>query len=114
LLFSRGGWVYSKPCHGGLPQPDIPTGTTVDEFVSVLVDHPDLDVSSPVDVTLAGYSGKYLELQAPANIATNQDSPKAGECAYYFVWDPGILGSTPRGRTTCGTSGSSMSMVSAS
>jgi hypothetical protein len=93
LLFMRGGWLYSELCAG--PGPDIPTGTTVDEFVTALVDHPDLDVTSPVDVTLAGYSGKYLELQAPANIATNSDSPEPGECAGYFVWEPGIYAQGP-------------------
>lgn len=94
LLFSRGPWLFSKPC-GLQPAPDVPTGTTVDDFVTALVDHPELDVTSPMDVTLAGYSGKYLELQAPANIATNQDSPAPGECSYYFVWDPGIYAQGP-------------------
>jgi hypothetical protein len=93
LLFSRGPWLYSQLCQG--PGPDIPTGSTVDDFVNALVEHPDLDVTSPVDVTLAGYSGKYLELQAPANIATNQDNPGPDECAGYFVWEPGIYAQGP-------------------
>jgi hypothetical protein len=76
--------LYSKPCAG--PGPDVPTGTTVDEFVTALVDHPDLDVTSPADVTLGGYSGKYLELRAPANL----DSA----CGY-FVWEPGIYAQGP-------------------
>ena len=97
LLFMRGGWLYPELCAGAGPftGPIIPTGTTVDEFVTALVDHPDLDVTSPVDVTLGGYSGKYLELQAPANIATNQDNPEPDECAYYFVWEPGIYAQGP-------------------
>jgi hypothetical protein len=93
LLFSRGPWLTPELC--GRPVPDIDTGTTVDDFVNVLVGHPDLDVTSPVDVTLAGYSGKYLELQAPANIATDQDNPASGECTYYFVWEPGIYAQGP-------------------
>ena len=96
LLFMRGGWLYSELCgRPGSPGPLIPTGTTVDQFVTALVDHPDLNVTSPVDVTLGGYSGKYLELQAPANIATNSDSPEPGECAGYFVWEPGIYAQGP-------------------
>jgi hypothetical protein len=78
-----------------MARPDVPTGTTVDEFVTALVEHPELDVTSPVDVTLGGYSGTYLELQAPANIATVQDLPGPDECAYYFVWEPGIYAQGP-------------------
>jgi len=97
LLFSRGPWLYSTErfCKPGTGAPTISTGTTVAEFVDALVEHPDLDLTSPVDVTLGGYSGKYLELQAPANIATNQDNPEPGECAYYFVWEPGIYAQGP-------------------
>jgi hypothetical protein len=98
LMFSRGGWLFSKACNGGLTAPDVRTGSTVDEFVSALVDHPDLDVTTPVDVTLAGYSGKYLELQAPANIAADQDNPGPAKCAYYFVWEPGIYAQGPNHR----------------
>jgi len=93
LLFMRGGWLYSELCGG--PGPDIPTGTTVDEFVTALVDHPDLDVTSPVEVTLAGYSGKYLELRAPANTTTDELGPDPGGCNYYFVWEPGIYAQGP-------------------
>ncbi len=99
LLIMRGGWLYSyafcTPSPVGQAGPTIPTGTTVDEFVTALVDHPDLDLTSPVDVTLAGYSGKYLELQAPANTTTNPGNPKPGECATSFVWEPGIYAQGP-------------------
>jgi hypothetical protein len=96
LLFMRGGWLYSELCGAPDPkEPAVPTGTTVDEFVTALVEHPDLDVSSPVEVTLAGYSGKYLELRAPANTTTDDLGPKPGECNYYFVWEPGIYAQGP-------------------
>jgi hypothetical protein len=67
----------------------------VDEFVTALVDHPDLDLTSPVDVTLAGYSGKYLELRAPANTTTDELGPDPSGCNYYFVWEPGIYAQGP-------------------
>ena len=97
LLFMRGGWLYSKLCAGpgNVDGPTIPTGTTVNEFVTALVDHPDLDVTSPVDVTLAGFSGQYLELRAPANTTTDELGPDPGGCNYYFVWEPGIYAQGP-------------------
>ncbi len=96
LLFGRGGWLYSELCGAPNPkEPAVPTGTTVDEFVTALVEHPDLDVTSPVDVTLAGYSGKYLELRAPANTTTDELGPEPGGCNYYFVWEPGIYAQGP-------------------
>jgi hypothetical protein len=101
LLFGRGGWLYtvSQVCGGSGPDhptgPNIPTGTTVDEFVTALVDHPDLDVTSPIDVTLGGYSGKYLELRAPANTTTDELGPDPDGCNYYFVWEPGIYAQGP-------------------
>jgi hypothetical protein len=84
LLFMRGGWLWSELC--GPAGPDIPTGTTVDEFVTALVDHPNLDVTSPVDVTLGGFSGRYLELRVPASIPS--------DCGY-FVWEPGVYAQGP-------------------
>lgn len=101
LLFGRGGWLYtvSQVCGGSGPDfptgPNIPTGTTVDEFVTALVDHPDLDVTDPVDATLGGYSGKYLELRAPANTTTDELGPDPSGCNYYFVWEPGIYAQGP-------------------
>jgi hypothetical protein len=98
LLFMRGGWLYPPPFCAGPGNhdgPTIPTGTTVDEFVTALVDHPDVDVTSPVDVTLGGYSGKYLELRAPANTTTDELGPAPGGCNYYFVWEPGIYAQGP-------------------
>ena len=70
VFFYRGNWLFSDPCHpGDQPSPDISVGPTVDDFVAALVDHPALDVSAPVDVTLAGYSGKYLDLIVPDDIS---------------------------------------------
>jgi hypothetical protein len=66
FAIGRGGWIYSDPCTS--PEVDVPVGPTVDDFVGALVDHPLLDVTAPVDITLAGYPGKYLELQGPADL----------------------------------------------
>jgi hypothetical protein len=87
VTFQRGSWLYSQPCtpddQGGA---DIPVGPSVDDFVTALVDHPLLDVTAPVDVTLAGYSGKYLELQVPDDLS---------ECFRYRPLDQHIYAQGP-------------------
>jgi hypothetical protein len=81
LMFLPAGGLFSDPClteEKADAAADIPVGPTVDDLVTALVDHPSLDVTSPVDVTLAGFSGKYLDLQIPDNISA---------CAYYKPMD---------------------------
>lgn len=68
--FARGSWLWSQPCTpDDVDDPDVRVGPSVDDFVTALVDHPLLDVTTPVDVTLSGFSGKYLELQVPDDIS---------------------------------------------
>jgi hypothetical protein len=70
MIIHRGNWLYSDPCRPDDDlNPDIPVGPTVDDFATALDSHPALEVTTPVDVTLAGYSGKYTELQVPADIS---------------------------------------------
>jgi hypothetical protein len=78
FAIGRGGWVYSEPC-GDAEDPDMPMGPTVDEFVEALVAHPQLDATDPVDVTVGGYPGSYLELQGPADRT---------DCMYFQAWSP--------------------------
>lgn len=86
ILFMRGSWLASDPCAEAAETPDIPVGPTVDDFASALADHPVLDTTDPVDVTLGGYSGKYMDLQTPADLAG---------CAFYRPWEPGIYAQGP-------------------
>jgi hypothetical protein len=88
LIFYRGNWLYSDPCRteDDDENPDIPVGPTVDDLVTALVDHPSLDVTSPVDVTLAGYSGTYLDLLVPDDISA---------CATYKPMDGHIYAQGP-------------------
>jgi hypothetical protein len=70
MIIYRGNWLYSDPCRqDDSLDPDVPVGPTVDDFATALDSHPLLEVTTPVDVTLAGYSGKYTELQVPADIS---------------------------------------------
>jgi hypothetical protein len=89
LAFYRGSGLFSVPCltEGEADaEADVPVGPTVDDLVTALVDHPSLDVTSPVDVTLAGYSGKYLDLQVPDDISA---------CAYFRPMDVHIYAQGP-------------------
>jgi hypothetical protein len=54
--------------------------------VTALVVHPSLDVTDPVDVTLAGYSGTYLDLTIPDDIS---------ECVRYMPTDRHIYAQGP-------------------
>jgi hypothetical protein len=81
LMFFRGNGLFSDPClteEEADADADIAVGPTVDDLVTALVDHPSLDVTSPIDVTLAGFSGKYLDLLVPDDI---------NACAYYKPLD---------------------------
>ena len=89
FAFYRGSGLFSDPClteEEADAEADVPVGPTVDDLVTALVDHPSLDVTSPGDVTLAGYSGKYLDLQVPDDISA---------CAYYRPMDVHIYAQGP-------------------
>ena len=88
LLVGRGAWLLSDPCtkaEHAVP-PDVAVGPSVDDFADAIAEHPLLDATDPVDVELAGYSGKYLDLQVPADISM---------CEVYRPWDPGIYAQDP-------------------
>jgi len=97
LLFARGGWLLSDPCK--YIATDVPVGPTVADFVDAVAEHPLLDTTPPVDVTLAGYSGKSFELQVPADISnceTEPGNPSSGPI--YRPWEPGIYAQGPSHR----------------
>ena len=88
LIFWRGGWLYEDPCNA-FGSPSVEVGPTAEDFAAALADHPLLDATAPVDVTVGGYAGKYVDVRAPANLEAC-----AGE---YRIWDPG-WGAGPRTR----------------
>jgi hypothetical protein len=88
LLVGRGAWLLTDPCtkaEHAIP-PDVEVGPSVDDFADAIADHPLLDATDPVDVTLAGYSGKFIELTVPADISM---------CEVYRPFDPGIYAQGP-------------------
>jgi hypothetical protein len=90
LGFGRGGWLQSDPCltpERSGTHADIEVGPSVDDFANAIADHPLLDATDPVPVTLAGYSGKYLDLQLPTDLTGCEQS--------YYVVEPGIYAQGP-------------------
>jgi hypothetical protein len=57
--------VYIDPCRSDLGMHDPPIGPTVDDLATALGSVPGWDATAPVDVTLAGYAGKQIDLTAP-------------------------------------------------
>lgn len=88
VLFFRPNRLFSEPCRpaGDEAVGDILIGPSVDDLVSALVDHPSLDVSAAIDITLAGYPGKYLDLTIPDDIS---------ECDRYKPLDSHIYAQGP-------------------
>jgi hypothetical protein len=92
LGFGRGGWLYSDPCltrslRSAGVKPDIAVGPSADDFANALADHPLLDATDPVPVTLGGYSGKYVDLQLPTDLTGCETD--------YRPWEPGIYAQGP-------------------
>jgi hypothetical protein len=68
--------VPRNPCHwkGTLYNP----GRSVDDLVGALQDMAIRTATAPTDVTLAGYSGKYLEWSVPKSMVVTGDSDFSG------------------------------------
>jgi hypothetical protein len=47
---------------------EVPVGPTVDDLANAFVEQASYEVSTPVDVSLGGYSGKRVELQLPSDV----------------------------------------------
>lgn len=81
-----GADLYRDPClttemiANGV-SPEIDVGTTVGGFANALAAHPLLDATDPVDISIDGFSGKYIDLNLPADL-----SP----CEEFRPWAPGI------------------------
>jgi hypothetical protein len=62
------GNVYADPCHWIGTLLDPPVGSSVDGLVAALASQKGRHASTPTDVTVDGFAGKYMELTVPARI----------------------------------------------
>ncbi len=63
------GQVFRDPCHWVGQEYD--PGPTVEDLVAALVAQPMRNASQPTAVTVAGYSGQYLEWSVPADLKSS-------------------------------------------
>jgi hypothetical protein len=97
--------LYSDPCDADYyGTPDVVVGPTVDDLASAFAEQTAYEATTPVDVTLGGYSGKRVDLQLPsdesADDALNQADRFGALCRYggYFLWDGSIYAQGPDNR----------------
>ena len=69
LLFTHVNGLHGDPCRAGATE-DVPVGPTVDDLATALGQQSAYAATTPVDVTLGGYSGKYVDLQLPSEWVT--------------------------------------------
>ena len=62
------GNVFAEPCHSSGTLLDPPVGSSVHDLVAALESQKQRHASTPTDVTLDGFTGKYLEMTVPAGI----------------------------------------------
>jgi hypothetical protein len=84
--------LYSDPCHGHAVA-DVAVGPTVDELVKAFQAQSRYETSTPVDVTLGGFSGKRVDLQLPSDL----DLSTCNDGEFYF-WEGGIYAQGPENR----------------
>jgi hypothetical protein len=59
--------VFSDVCQWGTL---VDAGTTVDEFITAVLEQDGWEASEPTDITLGGFPGKRIELTVPADLDT--------------------------------------------
>ena len=60
--------VYAEPCKWAGTLLDPPIDPSVDGLVAGLTSQKDRHATAPTDVSLSGFTGKYMELTTPAGI----------------------------------------------
>jgi hypothetical protein len=82
--------LFSDPCLWVDGRED-PIGPTVDDLANALAEQTAYEASSPVDVSLGGYSGKRVDLQLPSDVASCDN----GE---FYPWVGSIYAQGPDNR----------------
>lgn len=82
--------VYADPCTRGVP--DEATEPTVEDAAAAFAAMPGAHATTPVDVTFAGFSGKYLELSIGSDAGCARRSLPSGVSAPSGTASPSTRG----------------------
>jgi hypothetical protein len=72
--------TYAKPCRWESTALDPPLGPQVDDLVAALANQQGRDATTPTDVTLDGYAGKYMELTTPVEHSFRESPIDPANC----------------------------------
>ena len=81
------GGLFSDPCQWATAEA-VPVGPSVDDLAAALAEQTGYEASTPVDVSLGGYSGKRVDLRLPSDVA----SCDAGE---FYPWIGSVYAQGP-------------------
>lgn len=90
--FSLVDELLENPCAARVNAPRVDPGPTVDDLANALQGLESFEATTPADVSLGGYGGRYMELSAPAGCAGDlRASPNlfghpTGPYERYRIW----------------------------
>ena len=79
--------LFRDPCQWAASEPEV-VGQTVDDLASALAEQAAYEASSPVDVSLGGYSGKRVDLRLPSDVESCDN-------AEFYPWVGSIYAQGP-------------------
>jgi len=93
ILFPGDVSTLNDPCNWRGTADDVSVLPAVDDLVNALLAQTAYEVSEPVDVTIAGYSGKRVDIVVPTDPFEGQDSD-APECdrGVFQLWNTAAWG----------------------
>jgi hypothetical protein len=82
LFLLQPSGLYSDPCLENSGAPDVPVGSTADEFAAALAAHPSLDITATGEAVIGGYDAIRMELLTPSDLDYT-----TCEGEQFWVWD---------------------------
>ncbi len=90
LFFLQPSGLYSDPCLENSGAPDVPVGSTADDFASALAAHASYEATVTSDVVIGGYDAIRMELLTPSDLDYT-----ACQNGQFWVWDAPLFSEGP-------------------